>query len=99
MTIPPLVDRRSRRGFSLLLAVLTLMTFGASPASAQSVVDPDLDSDGDGIVNAFDPDDDNDGVTDDIDPAPFDPSIPGSPGAAPPSSISPDADSDGDGIA
>lgn len=79
------------------LGLLALLSFTAIPISAQSVVDPDLDSDGDGIVNAFDPDDDNDGVTDDVDPAPFDAAIPGS--APPPSSIDPDADSDNDGIA
>jgi len=99
MTPAPLVaaarpTRFRRAGFLLALALLVC---SAPPASAQSVVDPDLDSDGDGIVNAFDPDDDNDGVTDDIDSAPFNASIPSS--APPPSSIDPDTDSDGDGIA
>ena len=89
--------RRHRSWFAALFVALSLMAFAADPADAQSVVDSDLDSDGDGIVNAFDPDDDNDGIMDDRDPAPFNPSIPGGP--LPPSSIDPDADSDGDGIA
>ncbi|MGI8484616.1 MAG: hypothetical protein ACR2OU_10175 [Thermomicrobiales bacterium] len=64
--------------------------------AAQSVIDPDVDSDGDGIMNSHDPDDDNDGIPDDIDADPFDPNIPGV--APTPNSIDPDADSDGDGI-
>ncbi|MGC4190147.1 MAG: hypothetical protein QM589_02800 [Thermomicrobiales bacterium] len=79
------------------IPLLMVMALCSGTVHAQSVVDPDLDSDGDGIVNAFDPDDDNDGITDDIDPAPFDASVPGS--APTPSSIDPDADSDNDGIA
>ena len=72
-----------------------LVAVDASMA-AQSVIDPDVDSDGDGIMNSHDPDDDNDGISDDIDADPFDPSIPGV--APTPNSIDPDADSDGDGI-
>jgi len=64
--------------------------------AAQSVIDPDVDSDGDGIMNSHDPDDDNDGISDDIDADPFNPAIPGI--APTPNSIDPDADSDGDGI-
>lgn len=93
--VPPRPARLVRRLGAILLMLL-LLAVCANPASAQSVTDPDLDSDGDGIMNSHDPDDDNDGITDDIDPAPFDASIPGS--APPPSSIDPDADSDGDGI-
>lgn len=90
----PLLRWRLRHAIPLV--ILALLSLTAIPISAQSVVDPDLDSDGDGIVNAFDPDDDNDGITDDVDPAPFDATNPGS--APPPSSIDPDADSDNDGI-
>ncbi len=64
--------------------------------AAQSVIDPDVDSDGDGIMNSHDPDDDNDGISDDIDADPFNPAIPGVDPT--PNSIDPDADSDGDGI-
>lgn len=79
------------------LAMLTLCVGEIPAAFAQSVIDPDADSDGDGIANSHDPDDDNDGWPDEIDPDPFNPAIPG---AAPtPNSIDPDADSDGDGIA
>src|SRR5690349_4380036 len=81
---------------TLLTVMLGLALLGA-PVAAQSVSDPDLDSDGDGIANSHDPDDDNDGITDDSDSAPFDPSLPGSP--PDPDSIDPDIDSDGDGIA
>ncbi|HEU0164791.1 MAG TPA: hypothetical protein VFQ54_07070, partial [Thermomicrobiales bacterium] len=45
-------------------------------AAAQSVIDPDIDSDGDNINNRWDPDDDNDGYPDEIDPDPFDASNP-----------------------
>ncbi|MGI8482807.1 MAG: hypothetical protein ACR2OU_00995 [Thermomicrobiales bacterium] len=78
------------------LVGMTIGTMGPLEMVAESVIDPDADSDGDGIVNSHDPDDDNDGITDDIDIDPFNPSIPGV--APTPDSIDPDADSDGDGI-
>lgn len=78
----------------LLVGMFSL--FAADASAAQSVIDPNIDSDGDGIMNSHDPDDDNDGIPDDIDADPFDPNIPGM--APTPSSIDPDADSDGDGI-
>lgn len=78
------------------LVGMTVGSIGLAEMTAQSVIDPDADSDGDGIANSHDPDDDNDGVTDDIDADPFNPSIPGV--APTPDSIDGDADSDGDGI-
>lgn len=86
-----------RWGFGVALLLGFLMFIVPVGAGAQSTTDPDLDSDGDGIANSHDPDDDNDGITDDIDVAPFGPSVPGAPPT--PNSIDPDADTDGDGIA
>ena len=84
-------------GALICLAMVTLCVGEIPAAFAQSVIDPDADSDGDGIANSHDPDDDNDGWPDEIDPDPFNPAIPG--GAPTPDSIDSDADSDGDGIA
>jgi len=78
------------------LVGMTVGSIGVAEITAQSVIDPDADSDGDGIANSHDPDDDNDGITDDIDADPFNSSIPGV--APTPDSIDGDADSDGDGI-
>lgn len=56
---------------------------------------PTQDSDGDGIPNVQDPDDDNGGVSDEDDPAPFDPVVEPPPPSDP---LSPVDDDDGDGI-
>jgi len=96
-----LMVRRVSKALAMLICAcalvgMTIGTMGPAAMTAQSVIDPDADSDGDGIENSHDPDDDNDGIADDIDMDPFDPSIPGV--APTPDSIDPDADSDGDGI-
>lgn len=97
MASPRHVPVGTRSWIAICLALLFGIALLGAPVGAQSVSDPDLDSDGDGIANSHDPDDDNDGITDDIDAAPFDPTRPGSP--PDPTSIDPDTDSDGDGIA
>ena len=52
-----------------LLAHAAAVGFSAEPADASLFIDTDRD----GIMNAFDDDDDNDGLTDDVDPDPLTP--------------------------
>jgi hypothetical protein len=93
--------------------VVLLLIAGTMTASAQSTMDPSIDSDNDGINNQRDFDDDNDLVADDVDCAPFDPAIgrdcptptprPADPTPTPrpadPTVSNQEADNDGDGIA
>ncbi len=60
------------RPLVVLCLVVALSLVGAVTVSAQSTMDPALDSDSDGIMNNMDFDDDNDGYADDADCAPFD---------------------------
>lgn len=63
----------------LALALVVVLTVGATVVvffvlPQQSAFG--LDTDGDGVVDFFDPDDDNDGVPDALDPDPTDPDVP-----------------------
>lgn len=78
-----------------LCLVIAMLIAGAVTVSAQSTIDPDLDSDGDGTMNNMDFDDDDDGYADNNDCAPFDPSRWVDCDAP---STSGEPDNDGDGI-
>lgn len=72
----------------VIWVLLSALAVGAPSVSAQSTMDPSLDSDGDGQHNGIDFDDDNDGVVDDADCAPFDPAF-GHDCSAPPTVTTP----------
>ncbi|MDQ4044200.1 MAG: hypothetical protein M3173_01955, partial [Chloroflexota bacterium] len=65
--------RRPIRPLVVVCLVSMLLTGGASTLAAQGAIDPNADSDLDGMKNSMDADDDNDGVYDDQDYYPLDP--------------------------
>lgn len=65
---------RAGRALLALCGIVVLLVGSVAVVSAQGTIDPNADSDGDGIPNHQDPDDDEDGVWDLNDYYPLDPS-------------------------